>query len=136
MPCLHYNITPRTNVELCEKHMSERARYIPEMQEEMFCNAKGGISDRKGRGEGTGLLRLNQVFVHQTKRPSRESGAAFFGMGGRGALLSYDRNFGSIGNAGFAKVQRRIFDYHAGQGIAILEGILADARDGFAAKLR
>ena len=97
---------------------------------------KAAFFDRKGRGEGTGILRLNQVFVHQTKSRLAKAGRPFFGMEGRGALLSYDRNFGSIGNAGFAKVQRRIFDYHACQGIAILEGILADARDGFAAKLR
>ena len=46
-----------------------------------------------------------------------------------GTLFSYDRNFGSIGNAGFAKVQRRIFDYHACQGRATLEGSPADSRD-------
>ena len=53
-----------------------------------------------------------------------------------GALFLYDRNFGSIGNVGFANVQRRILHYQAFQGLAILEGSLADARDGFAAKLR
>ena len=57
-------------------------------------------------------------------------------MGGRGALLSYDRNFGSIGNAGFAKAQPRILHSHAYQGFATIEGILADALDGFAAKLK
>ena len=32
-------------------------------------------------GDGTGLFQLNQVFVHQTKRPSRRSGAAFLWYG-------------------------------------------------------
>ena len=53
-----------------------------------------------------------------------------------GALFLYDRNFGSIGNAGFANVQTRILHYQAYQGSATVEGSLADARDGFAAKLR
>ena len=95
---------------------------------------KAAFFDRKGRGEGTGILRLNQVFVHQKK--SRLAKAGGLSLVRDGTLLSYDRNFGAFWNTGVVKVQRRIFDYHACQGIAILEGILADARDGFTAKLR
>ena len=46
-----------------------------------------------------------------------------------GTLLSYDRNFGIIGNTGVVKVQRRILDSHAFQGFATGEGVIADARD-------
>ena len=56
-----------------------------------------------------------------------QSGAAFLWYDG--ALLSYDRNFGSIGNAGVVKVQRRILDSHAFQGFATGEGILSNSLD-------
>ena len=46
-----------------------------------------------------------------------------------GTLLSYDRNFGIIGNTGVVKVQRRILDSHAFQGFATGEGVIADARN-------
>ena len=95
---------------------------------------KAAFFDRKGRGEGSGFLRLNQVFVHQTKSRLAKAGRPFFGT--NGTLFYHIRNFGAFWNTGVVKIQRRIFDYHACQGIAILEGILADARDGFAAKLR
>ncbi len=81
-------------------------------------------------GEGTGLLRLNQIFVLQTKRPSRKSGAAFLWYG-RGALFPYDRNFGAFWNVGIAKIQRRIFHSHSFQGRATDEDSPADARDAF-----
>ena len=48
-----------------------------------------------------------------------------------GTLLSYDRNFGIIGNTGVVKVQRRILDSHAFQGFATGEGVIADARNAF-----
>lgn len=46
-----------------------------------------------------------------------------------GTLLSYDRNFGIIGNTGVVKVQRRILDSHAFQGLAPRESFRADARN-------
>ena len=56
---------------------------------------KATFFDRKGRGEGTGLLRVNRAVGFKRKGRLVEAGRPFFGT--NGTLLSYDRTNRYIG---------------------------------------